>query len=89
MRGHWVRMCRALGQTAQVTPFKAHHVDPPGNQVTTTKADLLNYFRSMYIMRRMEIAADMMYKAKMIRGFCHLCVLVTGSYLFYNSCTQL
>lgn len=59
--------------TPQVTPFVTHKLEEgPSNQVTTNKAELLKFFRSMYTMRRMEIAADMMYKAKMIRGFCHL-----------------
>ncbi len=56
----------------QVLPFKTHNIDPPSTTVTTSKAELLKFFKDMYLMRRMEIAADMMYKAKFIRGFCHL-----------------
>lgn len=47
-------------------------MDPPSTSVKTNKNELLGYFETMYKMRRMEIAADMMYKAKFIRGFCHL-----------------
>lgn len=32
----------------------------------------MDFFTKMYRMRRMEISADMLYKAKQIRGFCHL-----------------
>ncbi len=56
----------------QVREYQAHHIEPPGTTVTTTKAELLQFFESMYRMRRMEIAADMLYKSKLIRGFCHL-----------------
>jgi pyruvate dehydrogenase E1 component alpha subunit len=53
-------------------PFTAHLVDPPSRDVTTSPAELMTFFRDMSLMRRMEIAADSLYKAKLIRGFCHL-----------------
>ena len=56
----------------QVRPYKTHRIDPPSTSVKTNKEELLYFFTTMYKMRRMEIAADMMYKAKFIRGFCHL-----------------
>lgn len=56
----------------QVREYQAHHIEPPGTTVTTTKAELITFFETMYRMRRMEIAADMLYKSKLIRGFCHL-----------------
>jgi pyruvate dehydrogenase E1 component alpha subunit len=55
-----------------VLPFKAHKIDPPANVVETSLKELTGLYELMYTMRRMEIAADMMYKAKLIRGFCHL-----------------
>ena len=56
----------------QVRPYSAHRIEPPSTSVTTNKEELTKFFETMYKYRRMEIAADMMYKAKFIRGFCHL-----------------
>ena len=58
--------------SAQVTPFKAHKIEAPSNMVETSMSELVRTYKLMYTIRRMEIAADMMYKAKLIRGFCHL-----------------
>ncbi|KAK6139264.1 hypothetical protein DH2020_026988 [Rehmannia glutinosa] len=53
-------------------PFTAHNIDPPSRSVETTPQELLTFYRDMALMRRMEIAADSLYKSKLIRGFCHL-----------------
>ena len=53
-------------------PFTSHNCDAPPRAVETSSAELFSFFRDMALMRRMEIAADSLYKAKLIRGFCHL-----------------
>jgi pyruvate dehydrogenase E1 component alpha subunit len=56
----------------QVRDYVGHRIDGPSTSVTATRSELMSYFEQMYRMRRMEIAADMLYKSKLIRGFCHL-----------------
>ncbi|CAN8291805.1 unnamed protein product [Cochlearia groenlandica] len=53
-------------------PFTSHQCDAPSRSVETSSEEILSFFRDMARMRRMEIAADSLYKAKLIRGFCHL-----------------
>ncbi|CAN6549061.1 unnamed protein product [Malus baccata var. baccata] len=53
-------------------PFTSHNCEPPSRTLETTPKELMTFFRDMALMRRMEIAADSLYKAKLIRGFCHL-----------------
>jgi len=52
--------------------FLTHNIDAPEQHAYATKEELMNFHRTMYTMRRMEISADMEYKSKTIRGFCHL-----------------
>ena len=44
----------------------------PANSVECSKDEMWNMFELMYTMRRMEITCDNEYKARNIRGFCHL-----------------
>ncbi|KAJ1462614.1 dehydrogenase E1 component-domain-containing protein [Pelagophyceae sp. CCMP2097] len=52
--------------------FETHLFDKPDEFAETSKEELLDYFTTMYRMRRMEITCDNEYKARTIRGFCHL-----------------
>ncbi|XP_078265618.1 pyruvate dehydrogenase E1 component subunit alpha, mitochondrial-like [Rhinoraja longicauda] len=50
-----------------------HRVEegPPSTTILT-REDGLKYYRTMQLIRRMELKADQLYKQKIIRGFCHL-----------------
>jgi hypothetical protein len=53
--------------------FETYNLDSaPNDTITMTKEELLGHFELMYTMRRMEITCDNEYKARAIRGFCHL-----------------
>ncbi|KAH9173502.1 pyruvate dehydrogenase e1 component alpha subunit [Lactarius sanguifluus] len=54
--------------------FRAYNTDPPSLDVQVTKDSLLKHYQTMVTMRRMEQAADALYKSKLIRGFCHLAI---------------
>ncbi|KFM57247.1 putative pyruvate dehydrogenase E1 component subunit alpha, mitochondrial, partial [Stegodyphus mimosarum] len=59
--------------TFQTKPYKLHQLDSgPSSDVKVTKEDALKYYRDMMTIRRMETAANSLYKEKVIRGFCHL-----------------
>ncbi|KAF8897305.1 dehydrogenase E1 component-domain-containing protein [Infundibulicybe gibba] len=54
--------------------FSSYQCEKPELEVEVTKDELLTMYREMQTMRRMEMAADALYKAKLIRGFCHLAI---------------
>lgn len=58
------------------TPFETYNFKSnfltPSETIKTSRAELLKLFEDMWRVRRMEMAADALYKGKLIRGFCHL-----------------
>ncbi|KAK7544753.1 dehydrogenase E1 component-domain-containing protein [Phyllosticta citribraziliensis] len=52
--------------------FETYELDPPSYDLTTSKKELKQMYYDMIATRRMEMAADRLYKEKKIRGFCHL-----------------
>ncbi|KAI0045370.1 pyruvate dehydrogenase e1 component alpha subunit [Auriscalpium vulgare] len=54
--------------------FRGYLTDAPSLDAEVTKDGLFKMYREMTTMRRMEQAADALYKAKLIRGFCHLAI---------------
>jgi len=52
--------------------FETYELDPPSYHLDTTKGELKQMYYDMVAVRRMEMAADRLYKEKKIRGFCHL-----------------
>lgn len=56
-----------------IRDFKLHKLESgPSTEVELTRDDGLRMLRQMVRIRRMEAAANSLYKEKIIRGFCHL-----------------
>jgi hypothetical protein len=57
-------------------PLQVHRLrnDSLPTHGEASQKDLLSYLEQMTRIRKMEQAADALYKARMIRGFCHLSV---------------
>ncbi|OZJ01803.1 Pyruvate dehydrogenase E1 component subunit alpha, mitochondrial [Bifiguratus adelaidae] len=53
--------------------FDTYKCDKPSLEVQISKKEMVQMYTDMVAMRRMEMAADALYKSKFIRGFCHLC----------------
>ncbi|PWN96533.1 putative PDA1-pyruvate dehydrogenase alpha chain precursor [Tilletiopsis washingtonensis] len=54
--------------------FKGYKHEIPALEIETSKDHLVHLYTEMVKMRRMEMAADQLYKQKLIRGFCHLAI---------------
>ncbi|PUU80939.1 dehydrogenase E1 component-domain-containing protein [Tuber borchii] len=52
--------------------FESYIVDGPSTELSVSKNELKKMYSDMVTIRRMEMAADKLYKEKKIRGFCHL-----------------
>lgn len=60
--------------TFDIKPCELYRLEegPPATAVLT-REEGLKYYKTMQMVRRMELKADQLYKQKFIRGFCHLC----------------
>lgn len=81
-------MARNLTINLHEGSFESYNCDTPSLDVEITKDELVHMYKSMVTMRRMEMASDGLYKAKLIRGFCHLCTGQVMIYAFSYKCIQ-
>jgi pyruvate dehydrogenase E1 component alpha subunit len=60
--------------TVSLSPesFESYKIDGPSTELSVSKNELKKMYLDMVTIRRMEMAADKLYKEKKIRGFCHL-----------------
>lgn len=67
------RRCLANEARFQTKPYKLHKIEEgPSTDVVLTREDGLRMYRELMTIRRMEAAANTLYKEKSVRGFCHL-----------------
>lgn len=63
-------------KTFEISTPIMHRCQWPSSEKTTkvsaTKDELTKFYVDMWALRRLEIAADKLYKQKLIRGFLHL-----------------
>ncbi|KAJ1561896.1 alpha subunit of pyruvate dehydrogenase [Nowakowskiella sp. JEL0078] len=52
--------------------FETHNCDFPVTTTSLSRKELLDLYKLMVSIRKLEIAADSLYKKRDIRGFCHL-----------------
>ena len=67
-----MRLSRKRSNRAAASAGPASDIESPATKTEATKEELLEYYRSMFLIRRAEITSDVEYKARTIRGFCHL-----------------
>ena len=57
----------------ELKPFETFNCDGPSDYtIETNRDELLDFYRTMQTIRRIEVAADNAYKEKLIKGFLHL-----------------
>lgn len=52
--------------------FETYELEGPSLDVELSSEELIQMYKDMVVVRRLEMASDALYKAKKIRGFCHL-----------------
>eukprot|EP01035_Chromulina_nebulosa_P016918 gene16918-22409_t len=76
IKPNFIKLRKSLSTTASIElskdDFALHNFESPSLSITTSRDELIEMLRLMYTMRRMEITNDTEYKARNIRGFCHL-----------------
>ncbi|KAI9294589.1 pyruvate dehydrogenase e1 component alpha subunit [Neoconidiobolus thromboides FSU 785] len=69
-----LRSAEAVKISLPQTSFETFKLNEgPNLEISVEKEELIRLYQEMVEVRRMEMAADALYKSKLIRGFCHLC----------------